>query len=462
LGDLLGSSALPDPDDHDSSPPSKWSQNARYQRIHAGASNLGCSPFKQTRSEGERYVSGTAQWDFDGHRVELEHVHELAKTSAMLKLVWSSPESEIGASARPRISVSFGDELGARLTGDRTFDRVFVIDGPGRPEVALAALSAEARAALLALEGNLVHQVWAEGAMAAFRLERNPCLLKDLDGIDDLIGRCAVVAKTLTRDRKPLLDGLLHNARHDPNPQIRARNRRMLLLQHTESAQAEAIAASGLESDDVVERAVAGIVLGSVQSIIPALTQIRSGDLEAHPVLVRAYGLAVNVSDEEGPESGRSNADTLAMDGTMAAAVATVQAVIESGHGWSGAWLAERFERRPELINSALAHLLLADMADLEALLLAALAAQRASGRQVNPNVLVEVIEKLGQIGTVKSVPELRTHCDEFFDPTYGKKPARAAIAAIQARVKGGEVGQLAVVTDDDIRGGLSDADEDA
>jgi hypothetical protein len=70
------------------------------------------------------------------------------------------------------------------------------------------------------------------------------------------------------------------------------------------------------------------------------------------------------------------------------------------------------------------------------------------------------VIIKLGQVGTVASIPELRTHCDEFFDPTAPKAAAKAAIAAIQARVPGAEVGQLTVVGEDAKRGGLSRSDE--
>jgi hypothetical protein len=72
----------------------------------------------------------------------------------------------------------------------------------------------------------------------------------------------------------------------------------------------------------------------------------------------------------------------------------------------------------------------------------------------------IEVIERLGQIGTAESVPELRTHCDEFFDPGGPKRAARAAIAAVQARIKNAHVGQLTVVGDDTMRGGLSESEQ--
>ena len=58
------------------------------------------------------------------------------------------------------------------------------------------------------------------------------------------------------------------------------------------------------------------------------------------------------------------------------------------------------------------------------------------------------------------SIPELRTHCDEFLDPKGPKRAAKAAIAAIQARIEGREVGQLAIVTEDEKRGGLSDTED--
>jgi hypothetical protein len=72
----------------------------------------------------------------------------------------------------------------------------------------------------------------------------------------------------------------------------------------------------------------------------------------------------------------------------------------------------------------------------------------------------IEVMERLGQIGTAESVPLLRTHCDEFFDPGGPKRAARAAIAAIQARIKNAEVGQLTVVSDETMRGALSESEQ--
>jgi len=94
-------------------------------------------------------------------------------------------------------------------------------------------------------------------------------------------------------------------------------------------------------------------------------------------------------------------------------------------------------------------------MASLEAVLVHIL-----SKRDLTNDQKIEVIKRLGQIGTAESVPELRTHCDEFFDPGGPKRAARAAIAAIQARLENAEVGQLTVVSDETMRGGLSESEQ--
>ncbi len=60
---------------------------------------------------------------------------------------------------------------------------------------------------------------------------------------------------------------------------------------------------------------------------------------------------------------------------------------------------------------------------------------------------------------TAESVPELGTHCDEFFDPGGPKRAAKAAIAAIQARINA-QKGQLTVVGDETMRGGLSKSEQ--
>ena len=112
-----------------------------------------------------------------------------------------------------------------------------------------------------------------------------------------------------------------------------------------------------------------------------------------------------------------------------------------------------------------LVHSLAARASRYEPAFLALMGSQWPKGRAKRGPLLSEseritVIETLGLIGTVKSIPDLRTHCDEFFDPSGPKQAAKAAITAIQARLKGADVGQLAMVGDEALRGGLSDSEE--
>ncbi len=151
-------------------------------------------------------------------------------------------------------------------------------------------------------------------------------------------------------------------------------------------------------------------------------------------------------------EQGPTMADPFFDDADGPLRARLIEAASSPAVSWGMEWLASR--PAPQLVVG-LVGLVALETPKAEAVLLHLL----RDGDLTNDQK-ISVIQGLGRVGTAAGVLTLRTHCDEFFDPWGPKRAAKAAIEAIQVRIVNAEVGQLAVLEGESLKGGLSESDE--
>jgi len=274
----------------------------------------------------------------------------------------------------------------------------------------------------------------------------------------------ATVTRHALTTRGTSLSATLHAlSLSDPNPRYRQRSTLRLLLDYPDAAESRLIAPGALNSKHALERVAAAVCLGEIDRDAGHQALIRLSDEEAGTnarLIKAAVSLLLAPRDREDgstpwPISAPDVASKLLDAAPNLVAKSTIEAVWEMQAEWGPAWLQACLPIHPFVLGACY-QLICTHPAPCYAPVAVDLLAGRTLSEQEN----IRLIEYLGQVGSKESIPELRTHTDDFFDPRGPKAVAEAAIADIQARIKGAAVGQLSMVVDDELRGGLSDGEE--
>jgi len=337
------------------------------------------------------------------------------------------------------------------LTGDPAFASQFTAQSEGPRAVPFLYLNDKARAAITRLRGLPATTLEVTATQMKVVLDHTRRRVLSTAKMSDLFTQCVAIAESMGHaDDIPL--ALYQRAHEGPVP-VRERSLEILWTEHPDTDPARTLAAKAAGVEDPWVRLRGALIANDVSLIVSTL---RTFDEDVYrrpePLLLRGLEAAF---DSDLGEACSAHASELVRGRPASVVAAIIRAIDETERPWADDWcraLLDESDAHPALV---IARWIEREDPAVEVDIIKALTIAPKTDHTL------DAIRWLGRLGTPAGVAVLTTYCDELLDSPKWKEPARRAIAAIQARVQGGDAGQLTLVQPDDARGALSPTPEE-